>query len=311
MKNRGIEYSSAECTPAVLPEMKELLPPLRAEQLAVLEDDLLKNGCYTPVIVNEELVIIDGHNRQRLCEKHGLPYKISVFSFENLLEAKQWALDTQKSRRNLEKWELGRIALKLKPEIEAKARANQAAAGGDKFSEKPLSAILPKAVSAVDTRKELAETVGLGQRTMGKVMQIDEYAPDVVKKALDNRELSVNQGYQITKKIQNLPDGEREQAAAQAVEYEKAKKELRRQNSEIERERKIADSFCKAFEKAVLLTVNEENIRIWASCTRMTKDELTDTVTEAREIAATFSDIAEMIEQKILCAEGRDDNVAF
>ena len=65
---------------------------------------------------------------------------------EDLLEAKQWALDTQKGRRNLEKWELGKIALKLKPEIEAKARANQSAAGGDKFSEKPLSATLPEAV---------------------------------------------------------------------------------------------------------------------------------------------------------------------
>lgn len=310
MRNTGIAYSSAECTPVVLPEMEELLPPLRAEQLVALEADLLKNGCYAPIIVNEELVIIDGHNRQKLCEKHGLPYKISVFSFEDLLEAKQWALDTQKSRRNLEKWELGKIALKLKPEIEAKARANQAAAGGDKFSEKPLSATLPEAVSAVDTRRELAEAVGLGQRTMGKVMQIDEHAPDAVKEALDHRELSVNQGYQITKKVQDLPEEEREQAAAQAVEYEKAKKELRRQNSEIDRRRKIADSFCKAFEKAALLTVSEENVRIWASCTRMTEDELTDTVTEAREIAAAFSDIAEIIEQKILRAEGRADDAA-
>ena len=47
-----------------------------------------------------------------------------VFSFANLLEAKQWALDTQKGRRNLDKWELGKIALKLKPEIEARARFN-------------------------------------------------------------------------------------------------------------------------------------------------------------------------------------------
>ena len=41
-----------------------------------------------------------------------------VFSFAGLLEAKQWALDTQKGRRNLDKWELGKIALKLKPEKE-------------------------------------------------------------------------------------------------------------------------------------------------------------------------------------------------
>ena len=56
---------------------------------------------------------------------------MAVFAFEDLLEAKQWALDTQKGRRNLDKWELGKIALKLKPEIEAKAKANMSAGGGD------------------------------------------------------------------------------------------------------------------------------------------------------------------------------------
>ena len=117
MKNTGITYTSAERSPVILPEMAELLPPLSAEQSAALEEDLLRNGCYSPVIVNEDMVIVDGHNRQALCEKHGLPYTMAVFSFEDLLEAKQWALDTQKGRRNLEKWELGKIALKLKPEM--------------------------------------------------------------------------------------------------------------------------------------------------------------------------------------------------
>ena len=108
MKNTGITYTSAERSPVILPEMAELLPPLSAEQSAALEEDLLRNGCYSPVIVNEDMVIVDGHNRQSLCEKHGLPYTMAVFSFEDLLEAKQWALDTQKGRRNLEKWERGK-----------------------------------------------------------------------------------------------------------------------------------------------------------------------------------------------------------
>lgn len=74
MKNTGITYTSAERSPVILPEMAELLPPLSAEQLDALEADLIKNGCYSPIIVNEDMVIIDGHNRQALCEKHGLPY---------------------------------------------------------------------------------------------------------------------------------------------------------------------------------------------------------------------------------------------
>ena len=120
MHSTGIVHSSTEYIPVILPEMAELLPPLTSEQLAALETDLLKSGCYSPIIVNEEMVIIDGHNRQKLCELHGLPYQMVVFSFENMLEAKQWALDTQKARRNLDKWELGKIALRLKPDIEAR-----------------------------------------------------------------------------------------------------------------------------------------------------------------------------------------------
>ncbi len=108
MQNTKIEYGSGKRTPAVLPEMEQLLPPLSAEQFSALESNILENGCYAPIIVNEEMVIIDGHNRFRICEKHGPPYKMPVFSFTDLLEAKQWALDTQKGRRNLEKWELGK-----------------------------------------------------------------------------------------------------------------------------------------------------------------------------------------------------------
>ena len=127
MQNTKTEYSSSERTPVVLPEMEQLLPPLSGEQFSALESDILENGCYAPIIVNEDMVIIDGHNRFRVCEKHGLPYQMLAFSFTDLLEAKQWALDTQKGRRNLDKWELGKIALKLKPQNEARAKANQGA----------------------------------------------------------------------------------------------------------------------------------------------------------------------------------------
>ena len=275
MKNTGITYTSAERSPVILPEVAELLPPLSAEQLDALEADLIKNGCYAPIIVNEDMVIIDGHNRQALCEKHDLPYTMAVFSFEDLLVAKQWALDTQKGRRNLEKWELGKIALKLKPEIEAKAKANMAA-GGQNFRPSEAeegSATLPNLPSvekAVDTRKELAEAVGLGERTMGKVMQIDENAPDAIKEALDKKELSINKGYDLTRQLQEVPEDQREQAAVELLEYEKAKKDLKQQNAEIDRRGKVANIFCKAYEKASLLTATEENVRCWTEGTRMT-----------------------------------------
>ena len=297
MRNTGTIYSSTERIPTVLPEMAELLPPLTGEQLAALEADILKNGCYSPVIVNEDMVVIDGHNRQRLCEQHGLPYQMAVFSFEDMLEAKQWALDTQKGRRNLDKWELGKIALRLKPDIEARARENMG-------TRTDLSATLPKGSEPVDTRRELADAVGLGERTMGKVMQIDEHAPAAVKEALDSGDLSINQGYNITRQVRELPEEQREEAAALAVELEKAKKEIRQCDAEADRRGRIADLFCKAFEKAVLLTPTEENVRIWAECTRMTREEIEDSMKDARELAEVFTAIAGILETLLPGGDG-------
>lgn len=306
MRNTGVTYGSDEQKPQILREFAELLPPLTEEQRQALEADILQNGCYSPIIVDTELHIVDGHNRQRICEKHNLPYTMAVFEFADKLEAMQWALDTQKGRRNLDKWELGKIALKLKPEIEARAKANQ----GNRTD---LLTELSKSSDTVNTRKELADSVGLGEVTMGKVMQIDENAPEAVKQALDKGELSVNKGYEITKKLAELPEEEREIAAAEALEYEKAKRELAGKNAEIDRRSKIANLYCKAFEKAIMLEVSEENVRIWTDCCRMRENEIADNAKEAREIAGYFIEIAEIIEDKILPSgyfeeEGDDDD---
>lgn len=281
---------------------------MSGEQLAVLEADLLVNGCYAPVIVNEDMVIVDGHNRQKLCQQHGIPYEMAVFSFVDLLEAKQWALDTQKGRRNLDKWELGKIALKLKPDIEARAKANMSAGGQAYRPSEEGSATLPN-LPPIDTRKELADAVGLGERTMGKVMQIGEHAPPAVKEALDSGDLSINQGYNITRQVRDLPEERREEAAALAVELEKAKKEIRQGDEDSARRHKIAGLFCKAFEKAVLLTPTEENVRIWAECTRMNQDEIRDSAREACELAEVFTAIANIL-GTMLKDQGGDESIA-
>ena len=307
MRNTGIEYGSGERTPVVLPEMAQLLPPLTGEQLAALEADLLANGCYSPIIVNEDMTVIDGHNRLELCEKHGIPYKMAVFSFADMLEAKQWALDTQKGRRNLDKWELGKIALKLKPDLEARAKANQSAAGGDKSEQGALLVNSPKALLPVNTRKEMAQAVGIGEQTMGRVMQIDEHAPPAVKEALDNGELSINQGYNLTKQLQVVPEDQRDEAATQAIALAQAKKELRELDAAAEHRGKVARLFCKAFEHAVQLTPTEENVRLWVEGTRMRPDEIEDSVKDARELAEVFSTIAGILERMLPIEVGAEE----
>ncbi len=54
--------------------------------------------------------------------------------------------------------------------------------------------------------------------------------------------------------------------------------------------------FCKAYERRCCWTP-EENVRIWAKCTRMTRDEMEDTVKESRELAEVFRTIADLMER--------------
>ena len=308
MKNTGIVYDSGEKTPVVLPELADLLPPLEDEQLALLEEDIRKNGCYSPIVVNEELAIVDGHNRFALCEKLGVPYRMAVFHFDDTLEAMQWALDTQKGRRNLDIWKLGRIALKLKPELEARGKANMSAGGGDQKSwevrqqrnvapeaaeneEKSGLAILPNPISSVNARKEMAQSVGISDRTMGMVIKIDENAPQVVKDALDKKEITVNQGYNITRQLQDVPEEERERVAEIAIADEKMRKKLRKSDEETDRRFKIAGQFGKAFEKSFEVNPTEENIGYWVDCSRMRTREIKLAIDEARELSQMYASI--------------------
>ena len=57
MHNTGTEYLSTERKPHVLDELAALLPPLSEEQRSSLEADLLSNGCYSPIVVNEDLAV--------------------------------------------------------------------------------------------------------------------------------------------------------------------------------------------------------------------------------------------------------------
>ena len=109
------------------------------------------------------------------------------------------------------------------------------AGGGDKKSSEVRSGF-PKTenpiAEKINTTKELAKSVGIGHDTMNKVIQISEYAPTPVKEALDEKKISINQGYIITKELENmsLEDAEKEREAMLAVQRELERKSQERRN---------------------------------------------------------------------------------
>ena len=71
-------------------EFRNLLPELSAENYALLEDDILQNGCLEPLVLWNGMILIDGHSRYDICIKHGIPFKTINKEFGSRAEAIAW-----------------------------------------------------------------------------------------------------------------------------------------------------------------------------------------------------------------------------
>ncbi|MEO8473033.1 MAG: ParB/Srx family N-terminal domain-containing protein [Chryseolinea sp.] len=96
---------SVEQPITILKELREHIIPLGDMELSQLERSLIAEGCREPLMVWEkspgQLVLVDGHNRYKLCQKNNIPYKTKKTKFNNVEEAKVWMIDNQIGRRNL------------------------------------------------------------------------------------------------------------------------------------------------------------------------------------------------------------------
>ncbi|WP_302777680.1 hypothetical protein [Anaerotruncus colihominis] len=160
-----------------------------------------------------------------------------------------------------------------------------------------LSVNSPKGYTPTDTRKEMAQAVGIGEQAMDRIAQLAENAPQSLKDALENKEVSVNRGWKILKAVQRLPAEEQESAVAEMLS---AMREIDRLDTESNCRHKVAALFCKAYEKAVLLTPTVGNVRCWVECTRIRPDEIEDSVKESYELAQTVQAIGDILKTEIL-----------
>lgn len=71
----------------ILPEVRDRLFPLRPEEVAALEQSVLREGIREPLVVwrrGGELIVVDGHHRYDLAKKHGLKFGVREVEFASL-----------------------------------------------------------------------------------------------------------------------------------------------------------------------------------------------------------------------------------
>lgn len=97
-------------------ELKELIKPLQEDEYEQLKTNIIQNGCQDTIkiwqtfenVINpdnesteEIFVLVDGHNRFKICNENRIPYNISILNFEALEDVKSFMIDLQLGRRNV------------------------------------------------------------------------------------------------------------------------------------------------------------------------------------------------------------------
>jgi len=86
-------------------ELKNLITPLTQEEYQQLEANIVEQGCREPLTLwkksENELILVDGHNRYQICQDNNLFFNTQFLQFEDLEEVKEWMINNQLGRRNL------------------------------------------------------------------------------------------------------------------------------------------------------------------------------------------------------------------
>ena len=160
-------------------EFKNLIPPQSDDEHKRLEREILKDGVKEPIEVWNG-VIVDGHNRYSICQKHALPCQAKELKFDSREDAKLHIIRKQLARRNLPAAAIGDLKLEEKEIVAKQAKARQGA----------RTDIRPNLVQGYDTGKTLdilAKDIPLGRESLRKLDRIKREAKDGNPVAISER----------------------------------------------------------------------------------------------------------------------------
>ena len=99
----------------------KIMPPLTTIEDMLLRESLEKEGCNEPLDVWNG-VIVDGHNRCRICKELNIPFAIHEMTFESEAEATVWLIKKQLGRRNISTFSKITSVLRFEPMIREEAK---------------------------------------------------------------------------------------------------------------------------------------------------------------------------------------------
>lgn len=169
------------------PEFQSLIPPLSDEEFALLKQQIREQGCLEPLYVwkdGDNRILLDGHNRYRICSENNLPFTFVKVPLASHQEAKMWILEHQVGRRNLTDdqraamWNDIRELRSKFVQAEKLQKARDVKAGIAPIAVESPEIDQPKK----DTRAEIAKEAKLPESKLRQAQRLKKYQPAVYEK---------------------------------------------------------------------------------------------------------------------------------
>jgi ParB-like chromosome segregation protein Spo0J len=178
------------------PEYDKLLPKMSEEEFTELKNSIKTEGQHYPIIVNEDLEVLDGHHRFRACTELGVEPDFEVRRFEDKLLEKKFVIEANLRRRHLNNFQLVELAVPLL-EVEkalAKKRQLKGAKNTDDLQLGLASDGADPEVKAKAT-EIVAKKAGVSTRTFERGKRIIENASEEDKQRLRDGTASIAKVY--------------------------------------------------------------------------------------------------------------------
>lgn len=174
-------------------EFSSFIPAMQPEEFENLKSSILLEGCRESLVVwEEEDLLIDGHNRYRICGEAEIPFKVHKMSFDGRDDVLMWIYNNQISRRNLQPIDKVKMVEKMKPIFERRAKERQGA--GSNFAH--VKEIIPEHDKG-QTRDQLGAQIGVSGKTFSALAKINEHGDVTIIDAVRKKIIGVTEAASI------------------------------------------------------------------------------------------------------------------
>jgi DNA modification methylase/ParB-like chromosome segregation protein Spo0J len=184
------------------PEYSKLVNPLSDIEYEALKSSISNKGLHLPIIVNQDNVILDGHNRLKICQELGIKPIFEIKEFQDPLQEKEFVIEINLKRRHLNNFQIAELEYKMEEIYKEKAKLRSLSNlknVKENISTAPNDAIeLDKVDEDEETGKVseiIARKTGLSPRTYERAKKIIEEGSDEAKEKLRSDKTTIFKEY--------------------------------------------------------------------------------------------------------------------